>query len=196
MSRRPAVVLGLKPAGPVDRYELEYRHAGGTRFRRLTSDLPGSARSYRFDGEFGTTYEFRARAVDAAGRAGPWDDARSVVPFDDFRRLPDYARDDWDLVRTRDAWGGRVARSSRVGSELRLRFRGRRLYLIGRKSPRGGPAIAILDGDRRRIGFRARRVRERAVIASWRLPAGRHRLRVVNLGRGRVEIDGFGVDRG
>ena len=118
------------------------------------------------------------------------------MPFDDFRRLPDYARDSWDLVKTRGAFGGRVTRSSDKDAELRLRFRGTRLYLIGRRSPRGGPAIAYLDGERRRIGFRARRVRERAVIATWRLEPGRHRLRVVNLGRGRVEIDGFGVDRG
>jgi hypothetical protein len=196
VSRRPTVALRFITAGTVDHFELEYRTAGSSRFRRLTSDLDGSARSFRFDGDFGTTYEFRARAVSADGRAGPWDGARSIVPFDDFRRLPDYARDSWDLVRTRGAFGGRVTRSSDKDAELRLRFRGTRLYLIGRRSPRGGPAIALLDGERRRIGFRARRVRERAVIATWRLEPGRHRLRVVNLGRGRVEIDGFGVNRG
>ena len=196
VSRGPRVALRLTPAGPADHYELEYRTAGSSRFRRLTSDLDGSVRRYRFDGEFGTTYEFRARAVSGDGRAGAWDRARSVVPFDDFRRLPDYARDSWDLVRTRGAFGGRVTRSSDRDAELRLRFRGTRLYLIGRRSPRGGPAIAILDGERRRIGFRARRIRERAVIAGWRLAPGGHRLRVVNLGRGRVEIDGFGVDPG
>ena len=195
-ARGPDIVLRLTPEDALDHYEVEYRVAGASRFRRLTGDLPGSRRRHRFEGEFGTTYEFRARGVGADGLAGPWDGARSVAPFDDFRQLPDYARDSWDLVRTRGAFGGRVSRSSEEGAELRLAFRGTWLHLIGRRSPRGGPAMAFLDGKPQRISFRARHVRERAVVASWRLERGRHRLRVVGRGRGRVEIDAFGIDSG
>lgn len=195
-SRGAAIVLRLTPEDALDHYELEYRVAGARRFRQLAADLSGARRRYRFQGDFGTTYEFRARGVGVTGPPGPWDTARSVVPFDDFRQLPDYARDSWDLVRTRNAFGGRVTRSSEEGAELRLTFRGTWLHLIGRRSPRGGPAMAFLDGKQRKISFRARRVRERAVVASWRLERGRHRLRVVGLGRGRVEIDGFGIDSG
>jgi hypothetical protein len=195
-ARGPAIVLRLTPEDALDHYELEYRVAGASRFRQLAGKLPASRRRHRFEGELGTTYEFRARGVGVDGVAGPWDGARSVAPFDDFRRLPDYARESWDLIRTGGAYGGRVTRSSEEGAELRLAFRGTWLHLIGRRSPRGGPAMAFLDGRRRKITFRARRVRERAVVASWRLERGRHRLRVVGLGRGRVEVDAFGIDSG
>ena len=71
-----------------------------------------------------------------------------------------------------------------------------RIWCLGRRSPKGGPAMATVDGEERRISFRARRVRERAVVASWRLGRGKHRLSVVGLGRGRVEIDAYGIDSG
>jgi hypothetical protein len=171
------------------------REQGSRRFRRIESNLPGTRRSYRFNATAGRSYEFRARAVDGSGRAGPWDGARSIVPFDAFVRLPNYA-DGWELARTRGAYGGRVARSTREGDELRLAFKGRRLYLIGRRSPRGGRAVALLGRERRVLDFQAARTQERAVIAVWRLPrGGRHELHVANLGGGRVEIDAFGIAR-
>ena len=196
LARGPVVVLGLRPRGAsaADHFELDVRRAGSTRFRRIESGLAATRRSYRFQGAPGRTYEFRARAVDATGAAGPWDAARSIVPFDAFARLPDYARS-WDLVRTRGAYGGRVARSTSQGDELTLSFSGSRLYLIGRRSPRGGRALAFVGGERRVISFRANRVRERAVIAEWELrPARKHRLRIVNLADRRLEIDAFAVD--
>jgi hypothetical protein len=126
---------------------------------------------------------------------GPWAETTTVVPLDDARgtRAIRY-RGAWSRVRSRAAFGGRLSRSSRRGDELRLRFRGGRVDLVGRRSRRGGRALVILDGRRRVVSFRSRRTEPRAVVAS--LPVrgrGAHELRLVSLGRGRVEIDAIGV---
>jgi glycerophosphoryl diester phosphodiesterase/PKD repeat protein len=195
LARGPRVLLALRAAGPADHFQLDVREHGGTTFRRI-ANVPGTRRTYRFAATAGRTYEFRARAVSSAGVAGPWDRASSIVPFDAFVRLPNYA-DGWELERTRGAYGGRIARSTREGSALRLSFRGRRLYLIGRRSPQGGQAIALVGRERRVLDFHAARSQERVLIGVWRLRrGGAHELRVANLGRGRVELDAFAVGPG
>jgi glycerophosphoryl diester phosphodiesterase/PKD repeat protein len=194
-ARGPQVLLGLQPTtGAAERFEVEARAAGSTTFARIAT-LAGTRRSYRFPAAPGTTYVFRARAVDTFGVAGPWDDARSTVPLDDLGRLPRYTGA-WASVRTAGAFGGTVSRATDEDSGVRLRFTGRRLFLIGRTSRAGGRAVAIVDGRRRTISFRSQRTRARALVASWRLGAGRHTLRLRPAGDGRVDLDAFGIDPG
>lgn len=177
----------------IARIELEGRSSRAGRFRRLRDDV--AAGPLRLRGAFGRTYELRARAVDDRGVAGPWAAARTVVPLDDSRgtRAVRYSGH-WSRVRARNAYGRRFSRSTRRGAALRFRFRGRRVWVVGRRSPRGGRALAILDGRRRVVSFRARRNDPRAVVLDLPVSARRtHELRIVNLGRGRVEVDALGV---
>ena len=84
---------------------------------------------------------------------------------------------------------------------MAFRFRGDRLYLVGRKSARGGKAVVTIDGRRRLVSFYSPRTRNRRFIVGPRLAKKKvHSVRIVNLGRGRhgtrVEIDAFGFLNG
>jgi hypothetical protein len=177
----------------IERIEVQARNLRRAEFRTIRADLDRDA--LRFRGFYGRTYELRARAIDDRGVPGPWADATTVVPLDDARGSRALRfRGAWSRVRSRSAYGGRLSRSTRRGDELRLRFRGRRIDLVGRRSRRGGRALVILDGGRRVVSFRARRTEPGAVVASIPVRGrGAHELRLVSLGRGRVEVDAIGV---
>jgi hypothetical protein len=193
---RVRIVAG---AANISHYELQVRNLRRRKWRRLTSSL--RAAQYRFAGYLGANYRFRARAVTRDGRRGPWDYERTIVPLDDVRRpTPPRYQGRWRRPRSRRAWMRSFSRSLRRGQSLRQNFRARRVYVIGRKSPRGGKALVILNGRRRVVDFYARRPRNRRVIASMRARRRVDTLRVVNLGRRnrrsrgrRVEIDAIGV---
>ena len=178
--------------GLIDHYELQARDTRSRRWRRLSTHLKRSA--YRLRGKLGRNYLLRARAVDGLGRKGPWDTERTIVPLDDRSRAIHY-RGAWRRVKARRAWGRRLHRALRRRASLRLRFRGDRLYLIGRRSRRGGKARVVVNGRRRTVRFRSRRTRNRQLVLRLRTKRrGLNRLRLVVLS-GRVEIDGIGFRR-
>lgn len=192
------------PAVVVDHYEVEARDTRSKTARRLTSSLRGSL--VRFKGRGGRTYRFRARAVDRTGLPGDWSEATTVVPLEDGRKATPSLRyrGRWSRPRSRRAYGARLSRTSRRGAAISLRFRGDRLYLVGRRTRFGGKAQVILNGRKRTVSFYARRTRNRQVIAVLRgKRTGLNRLKVVALGRRgarrargrRVEIDALGVRR-
>jgi hypothetical protein len=200
-SRRFRVRIRPRPgATAIDHYQLDVRRIGTKRYRRLASSL--KVRRYRFRGRFGRNYRFRARAVRADGKTGGWDYTRTIVPFDD--RRPARFRGGWKKKRIKRAFGGRVHSSRRRGASMVFRFRGKHLYLIGRVSRLGGKARVKIDRRRARVvSFYARKTRNRRIVASWRVRAGRrHKVRLVNLGRrarhsrGKlVQVDALGVRR-
>lgn len=174
----------------IDHYELEVRRSSTRRFRRLSSRLRGSV--YHLKTSVSQTYVLRARAIDSAGRAGPWDSERTITPLDDGPRLGLHSPG-WSRLRSRLAYGRALSRASRRFAAFSLRFRGDRVYLVGRRSRSGGRALVVLNGRRRVISFYSARTLNRRVV--WKAPAKRrgvNRLRVVALGRGLVEIDGLG----
>ena len=74
-------------------------------------------------------------------------------------------------------------------ARLALRFSGRRLRVVARRSARAGRLAVTIDG-RRRVVATAGATRPRAVVFdSGRLRAGRHRVVLRPAGGGRVEID-------
>jgi hypothetical protein len=173
----------------VARTELLIRDTRARRWRAL----PVGARSFR--GRSGRTYRLRARLFDGRGVPGDVASAITVVPLDDRRIAGPRPRRLWRRVRSRQAYGRGLSRSTRRGATLGFRFRGDRLYLVGRRSRRGGKALVVLNGRRRVVSFRSRQTRNRAVIAQLRARRrGVNRLRLVVL-RGRVEIDAIGVRR-
>ena len=175
----------------IARIETQVRESRKRRWRTLRG---GDGGRVRLRGGHGRTYELRARAIDHRGVPGPWAVARTVVPLDDSRgtrALRWLGR--WTRVKARGAFGGRLTRSTRRGDELRLRFRGTRVWLVGRRGPKGGRARVVIDGRARTVSFRARRTRARAILLELPLSGrGVHELRLVTLG-GRVEIDAIGI---
>ncbi len=174
----------------ITKVEAGVRNAAGGARRALA---PGANGVVAVRGRAGRTYELSGRVFGRGGLAG--DDARglTVVPYDD-RRAKGLRKRGFKRKKARGAWLRKVSRGGR-GARLRFRFRGDRVYLIGRKSRRGGRALVVLNGKRKRVSFRSRRTRNRVVVFSARTRpkrANRLRLRVL---RGRVEIDALGVRR-
>jgi hypothetical protein len=178
----------------IDHFELQLRRGGTRRFRRVSARIRRSV--YRLRTRPGRTYLLRARAVDKAGQAGPWDNERTITPLDDGRRIGARSAAGWSRTRARRAYGRRLSRSSLRGVRLGVRFRGDRVYLVGRKTRRGGRALVILNRKRRVVSFYSRKTRNRRVV--WKAKAKRrgvNRLRVIVLGGARVEIDAVGFRR-
>jgi dienelactone hydrolase len=188
-------------ASDLARYQFQVRPAGRRAYawlrRGAAADRRGGA-SVRYSGLPGATYWFRARAVSAAGNPGPWSYASVVVPRDDGGAgSPARYSGSWARVTLRGTFRGRATRSSSRGARVSLAFRGKRVYVVGRRGPGGGRAAVFLDG--RRVGTlrsSARRTRLRSVLFSRAVSARRaHRLTVVVLS-GRVELDAFGYRAG
>jgi hypothetical protein len=200
-SRRFSIRLSRAPGSdPITHFEVDVRRNGRkSRYRRV--DSRAKAGRLRFTGAYGASYTFRARGVGADGRVSPWVHRRTIVPYDQARR-PRISRFDrrWRRVRMRSAYGGALSRSSRAGAAMRMRIRGAVIYLVGRKSRIGGRARVTVDGRSRTITFYAARRCNRRVVAILRPGPGTHRVRIVNLGRGRngtqVSIDAVAARRG
>jgi dienelactone hydrolase len=170
---------------------------GVTRTEALVRDVRARrARSFRgtsFRGRAGHTYRFAARLFDRRGMPGAYSRSETVVPFDDRSSRVLRYRGRWRRAGSRRAWGRRLTRSSRRGARMSFRFRGRRLYVIGRVGRRGGTALARIGRVRRLVRFRARRSRNRRVVLRVDVRGRRpHRLRL-RVVRGRVELDALAV---
>ena len=108
------------------------------------------------------------------------------IPIDD-RRLR--LSRGWKRVKITRAWGRRSVRSSRRGARASLRFRGRRVSLIGRKLPEGGRARVTVDGRSKVLRLRGKGRLRSVLFTSRRLKPGSHMIRVRALGKSPVEID-------
>ncbi len=214
-SRRFAITVRARPGtarAEIRNYGLQIRDAGErgastsrvVRASRVARPSQARPARFRFKGRAGHTYVIRARAIDKDGRVGPVDTTRTIVPFDDAKRGTRGLRTSGKARRApvRGAYGGRLTRSTRRGAEMRFRFRGDRLYIVGRVSPRGGKAMVVVNRRRRVISFYGRRTRNRRVVASFKAKRrGVSSARIVTLGRKgarrgrgrRVEIDALGV---
>jgi hypothetical protein len=197
---------GEVSSSSVSGYELQIREPGATSSSRRRARTSAEDLTFVFRGKPGHTYVIHARALNSRGEKGRPDSSRTVVPVDEGRfttpSLRYYGR--WREPRSGRAYGGRLSQSNRVGARISYRFRGDRLFLVGRKSRRGGKALVVLNGRRRVINFYSRRTAHRRVVAILRGQSrGVNKFRIVNLGlkgsrkgRGtRVEIDALGVRR-
>ena len=188
-------VSGARVASLVDHYELEVATLPTGRYRPLRTGAGVPA--LRFRGTVGATHRFRARAIGRGAIAGPWRYATTIVPTDDrlVRARNPVFSGRWYRRTVRNAFRASVTGSTAAGARMSFRFRGSRVLVIGRRSPTGGRALAIVDGRSRLISFRGRgrRVTDRAVIASLAAPGRRlHTLTLRSLGRG-VDVDALGV---
>jgi hypothetical protein len=142
-----------------------------------------------FRGEAGDAYVFRISATDRALNESTVTTDPVIVPVDDrSQRLWRFSKKGWKRIRSEDAWGRTVIRAD-AGATARLRFRGTRVALVGRKLAKGGRLRATLDGKRTTIRFRGRSGHRSVVWTSRELEAGSHELVLRTLGGGPVELD-------
>ena len=197
--KRVKLKVRAKGRKRIDHFVVEYRRTGrGTKkeYRKFKPRLRPRAKKVKFrKGRIGRTYLFRIRAVGKTGRETGWHHRRVVYPYDDRGKRRRYSGG-WDRKKARKAWRGRYSQSSEPGAVMRFRTgRGGRIYLIGRKSPKGGVAIVSRGKRRQIVSFRSRKVRHRKVLAVFNgSPRKRYNVRV-RVRRGTVAIDGIGVRR-
>lgn len=186
---------GDDPAGSgVAHYSVEVSEladgAGASQvsdWRTLLDKAPVNAVHFR--GEAGDAYRFRVTAADRAANRTTVESDPVVIPVDDrSRRLWRFSRG-WKRLRAGDAWGRTVVRARQAGASARLRFRGRRVALIGRKLARGGRLRVTVDGRSKVLRLRGRSVHRSVLWTSRRLAAGAHTLTIRSLGGGTVELD-------
>lgn len=157
-------------------------------WRSLLDKSP--ANGLHFRGEAGDAYAFRITATDRALNQTTLETQPVVVPVDDRNRLLwSFSNKGWKRLKARSAWGGTVMRARKAGATARLRFRGTRVTLVGRRLPRGGRIRVTVDGKSRVVRLRGRASRRSVLWGSGKLAAGDHTLRVRTLGGGLVELD-------
>ena len=145
--------------------------------------------SVRFRGESGKAYQFRITAVDRATNAGTAESNTVLVPVDDRdRRLLKFSRG-WKRTPRASAWGETVRRTTEAGPTATLRFKGRRVSLIGRRLAKGGRVRVTVDGRGKVVNLRGRSAPRRVLWTSRRMRDGAHVLRIRSLGGGPVEVD-------
>ncbi|MDQ3648458.1 MAG: fibronectin type III domain-containing protein [Actinomycetota bacterium] len=178
-------------------YDLDVRETGAaasTAASRWRSLLRGTKRvSTRFRGRSGRRYEFRVTAIDRARNRRSATGNDLLIPVDDRDRSLIRFSAGWKRLERKGAWGRFVVRSTRRGASARLRFRGRRLALIGRRLPRGGKLRVTIDRGSRTVRLRGVARHRRVLFTSKRLRSRRHRVRLVAVGGGPVELDAVAV---
>jgi hypothetical protein len=143
-----------------------------------------------FRGEAGGAYRFRITATDRALNETTVTTDPVVVPVDDrSQRLLRFSKRDWKRVRVDSAWGGTVVRAAEAGATARMRFRGTRLRLVGRKLQKGGRLRVTIDGKSKAVRLRGRSPHRSVIWTSPRLAPGSHSLVLRTLGGGTVELD-------
>jgi hypothetical protein len=142
-----------------------------------------------FRGESGDAYRFRITATDRALNSASIVTDPVLIPVDDRDRgILDLSRG-WQRTRAANAWGRTVVRAQRPGATGRMRFRGTRVALIGRKLAKGGRLRVTVDGKSRALRLRGRTGYRSVLWVSRKLKPGSHVLRLRSLGGGPVEID-------
>ena len=112
-----------------------------------------------------------------------------LIPVDDRDRGLLRLSRGWKRTRVANAWGRTVVRANDRGATGRMRFRGTRVALIGRKLARGGRLRVTVDGRSRALHLRGHTGHRSVLWVSRRLKPGTHVLRLRSLGGRPVEVD-------
>jgi hypothetical protein len=145
--------------------------------------------SARFRSESGKAYQFRITAVDRATNRGTAVSNTIVVPVDDRdRKLLRFSRG-WKRTPRASAWGETVRRTREAGPTATLRFKGRRVSLIGQRLRKGGRLRVTVGGRSKVVNLRGRSAPRQVLWTSRRMRDGAHVLRIRSLGGGPVEVD-------
>jgi subtilisin family serine protease len=142
---------------------------------------------------FGHDYVHRIVAADRAGnditKNGPHLRPRAVS-----ERSGTYGGR-WGTTIGESAWGGRLRYASTRSASVSYRFTGRAIAWVGWRGPTRGSARVYVDGTYvTQINLRSSTTQGRLVVFArdW-AAAGTHTIKVVVLGTGRVDVDGFVV---
>jgi len=147
----------------------------------------------------GHTYRFEVRARDKAGNVGWWTAGPTLKPAR-VQQNSSMVRFAGPSKTTRfSAYSGGSQRflSAAGGSSATLETKARALSFVTTRGPGRGQVAIYIDGAyQTTIDLNAATTTFRYVAFSWKFPGlATHRIRVVSVGTGRVDVDAFGVIR-
>jgi hypothetical protein len=181
----------------VSAYDVDVRETGSAATSATSGWTPllrGTAKvSTRFRGKSGRRYEFRVTAIDRAGNRRSASGNELLIPVDDRDRSLVRFSKGWKRLERRGAWGRFVVRSTRRNATAKLRVRGTRIALIGRRLPKGGKLRVKIDGGQRTVSLRGTSRHRRVLFTSRRLDSKLHGMRLTAVGGGPVELDAVAV---
>jgi len=129
----------------LSRYQVQVSRNGGayvslTLASRLATSINRSV-------IFGSSYQFRVRAVDRAGNIGAWVYTGVVRParYDDASSAITWTSG-WTTTAVAGAVGGRAHETVRLGAAARLAFTGRAVAWVAHRGPDAGFAQVWVDG--------------------------------------------------
>jgi hypothetical protein len=196
-SLRATVSWTGSDAGPsgIASYDVARSYDGGA-FRVIASGLTTPSISWSL--RTGHTYRFQVRARDRAGNVGSWVAGPKLKPA----RIQQNS----SLVRfsgpSRTTWlsaysGGSQRHLAAAGSAAVLVTSARAVSFVTTRAPGRGRVAIYVDGAYKgTIDLDAATTTYRYVAFSKRWSSvGTHRIRVVAVGDGRVDVDAFGVIR-
>lgn len=151
-----------------------------------------------YSGTAGSTYYFRALAVDIPGNVGAWS-APSVgtcVPYDQTKASFSHG---WATVSRSSAYLGSAKYTTHSGSYANLTLTKGTVYLLATVGPKMGKLAVYYRG--RRVGTidtysKTTRYRRVFKLATYATGSGSSTIKIVNLAthnRPRIEVDGFAL---
>jgi len=191
--RVPVAAAGAAaaPAAGVDAVDTQRRVGTGS-----WQDVDVSAADAA-DGRLkvGAATQYRVRAIDGSGGAGPWRLGPTVTPtMRDDRHGSLRWSTGWRADTIADALGGSLRRSTKAGSTVRLTTSVRQVGIVAGRGPLAGRLEIRVDGKRVRIvDLSADRVTQRSIAAVVTLGSGRHTLELRVLAP-RTATPGWRVD--
>jgi subtilisin family serine protease len=188
------------PHSAIAAYQVQTSKNGGT--WGATVSTSGATQEARYTLAFDAIYQFRVRAMDAAGNWSPWAVAPGtsrVHPYDDRSSSIEHAGS-WSHASSSGAYAGTLSNTSAHGYKVGFNFTGHSIAYVSPKGPNLGKAQLFVDGAYiGTINLYARTSASRQVIFSRYFAAGgSHRISLTVLGTGshpRVSLDAFVVSR-
>jgi large repetitive protein len=187
---------GTDSGSGVARYEIQQGVNGGS-FTSIALATPGTTSVDRTV-SFGSTYQFRVRAIDGEGNVSAWvaGPAVEAVKFEENTSLMAYSGT-WTRTANTSASGGATRYATSTASRAVFTFTGRDVALVSSRYTTSGRARFYVDGalvatvDLDRASFAARQV----VFQRHFSTLAKHTLEIRPYGDGRVDIDALLVTR-
>lgn len=190
-STRARVTLHLGAGAGARTFTVQARDLARRPARWRTLAARTTRRSLTFAGALGHTYSFRVTAAGAAGVAGAFAAAATVIPTGVRPAGGHYSRH-WTVLHRRGAWDQHAIQTATPGATFSLRYVGGAFSLIGERTARGGVLQVTLDGHRRTLRLHAGRLHRRLTLLTVPVRMGVHHLKLRSI-RGLVAIEGYGI---
>lgn len=141
------------------------------------------------------THRFRVRAVDHAGNVGAWVTGKAfrLAVVQDSAHTIRY-QGAWKVLKTSTALGGASRHAAAAGSSVSASFKGKQVSWVSSRGPNRGIARVYIDGKRvATVDGYARTTKNRVVVLSRNVSAGRHRIEIRTTHTKNPKASGFGV---